>query len=80
MEEFKAETPQTVPRIIDIETARAQMAAVGLRPRGILTVIGWIEKYKLGYKVGGNWVLWEHKWHAFLRGDYYFQEQTDGKD
>lgn len=66
-----------LPRLIDIPTAKKQMAAIGLRPRATSVMIDWIREYNLGHKVGGNWVLIEEKFHRFLMGEDVREENNE---
>lgn len=65
----EVEAPPGVPRMINIETAKAQMEAVGLTAPVDLTFMNWIERYGFGHKVGGKWVIDERMFHKFLRGE-----------
>lgn len=63
-----------VPRMISVPQAIEWMEKLGLPRRSSATVIGWVEKYGMGYKVGGGWVVEEDKFVAFLRGEYGKEE------
>ena len=58
-----------LPRMMTISQAQDLMEAHNLPRPPNLTLINWIEKYDLGWKMGGRWVLDEHKFHAFLLGE-----------
>jgi hypothetical protein len=54
--------------MLTVKQARQQMAALGLRPPTPATVVNWIKRHGLGRKLGGGWVLVEHRWTPFLQG------------
>lgn len=66
-----------IPRMLTIQQAQERMAALGLPPKTQLTMIAWIEKYKLGRKLAGQWILEEPRFEAFLRGEEYREEGGD---
>lgn len=60
---------EDVPRMMTIQQAIEKMIALGLPEYNELTVITWIEKYKLGHKIAGKWVIREDRFRAFLLGE-----------
>ena len=72
---MKVKAPEGVPRTISIDTAKAQMDAIGLEAPTDVTLMNWIRQYSMGHKIGGHWVLIEEKFHAFLRGELERQEE-----
>ena len=56
-------------RLIEIKKAQEQMEAMGMRVRSASIIIGWIKDFNIGRKVGGNWMIFEDRLYAFLKGE-----------
>ena len=62
------EKPKELPVIITIKQAQQVARELGF-DRSIPTLISWVKKYRLGYKVGGPWQVQTEKFISYLKGE-----------
>uniref|UniRef100_A0A6M3IL97 Uncharacterized protein n=1 Tax=viral metagenome TaxID=1070528 RepID=A0A6M3IL97_9ZZZZ len=62
------EKQKELPVVITIKQAHEVAKELGF-DRTIPTIIAWVKKYQLGYRVGGSWQVQTEKFISYLKGE-----------